>query len=140
MKIYFRPLSKGEIYCCSLKSAKDLFKNTAVKLNFTYGGREFSKGLQHPIYRYAKRNVKGKVIAYTTISLREESPLLNFFELKESEYPQELREEFETKLLPEFYRIYNLCLENQSLVADTVLALVEMFDNKLILHKKNIKY
>ncbi len=30
MEVNVKPLNKGEVYCCSLKSAKKLFKNTSV--------------------------------------------------------------------------------------------------------------
>ena len=41
MKINARPLNEGETFVCSMKKAKEMFKNTDVHLNFAYYTRDY---------------------------------------------------------------------------------------------------
>lgn len=140
MKIYYRQLNKGEIYCCSVKKAKELFKETEAKLNFTHGGNEFEKNLEHPMYRYAKKVVKGKVIAHAIFMSGYDEALINFLGLPYFEYSQNLQKEFEENYLPEFYNLYIAQKNDQKMIPLSKLMIVELIDGKLKLHRTNLKY
>ena len=139
MKVDVRPLNKGETYCCSVKQAKYLFRETQVSLNFAFTGREFKTVYEHPIYHFVNRNIKGKIIAYAWIGVREANALLNFFSLKESEFSNDLKEEFELKFLSQFYDLYIKQLSDQSPIhVQRIFMCVELFNGKLIKHTATI--
>ena len=113
---------------------------TDVQLNFTYGSNGFNKRLQHPVYRYANKEVVGKVIAYTILYLRQKDTLLNFFKIKEEEYSQELKKGFDEKFLPQFYDYYWENLRNQSILVGSKMLLIELLNGKLKKHETILKY
>jgi len=137
MNINIRPLNKGETYCCSVSIAKEIFKNTQVKLNFTKCGNEFKNGFEHPIYRYARKTVKGQVIAYFTNTSREKSPLINFFSIKQDIYPDDLKKKFNELFLPEFYNLYSKKISDNALIESISIVIVELYDENIIMHIKN---
>ena len=140
MEIKKRPLNKGETFCCSMKKAKEVFRDTKIYLNFAYLGRHHSTFAETPDGYYWARNVKGRVISEMQTSSGRERPILSFYVLKETNFPAELRDEFEQKYLPEFYRLYQELLSDQSLKITTKLMLVEYFDGQLKLHETTLHW
>ena len=140
MDIKTRPLNKGETFCCSFKKAKEIFKDTEVFLNFAYTGRHFSTFAETPDGYYWARNVKGKVICEMLTSSGKERPILSFYVLKEKNFSDELKDEFEQKCLPEFYRLYKELLNDHVLAQNTKMMLVEFFDGKLKLHETTLQW
>ncbi len=135
MEVNVRPLNKGETFCCSVKKVKELFKETSVHLNFAYLGRDFATFAETPDRYYWTRNVKGKIIVSIQMHSRQEKPILSFYVLKERDFPVELKNEFEQKYLPEFYRLYIELFNDKSLTSTTKFMLVEYIDGKLKLHE-----
>lgn len=140
MEIKKRPLNIGETFCCSMKKAKETFKDTNIFLNFAYVGRHFSTFAESPDGYYWHRNVKGRVICSMQTFSGQERPLLCFHVLNEKNFPVELKDEFEQKYLPEFYRLYQTLLNDQSLITTHKLMLVEFIDGKLKLHETVLKW
>lgn len=138
MKINFVPVNKGETYCCSLRKLKEVFKNTSVVVCFAHGDSVFHKGLQHPIYRYVDKYVKGKVLVCIECYLRQIDPLICFYRLKVEECSTEIINQFEECFLPKIYDFYTKQLNNQDITGKTKLMLVELLNGKLKLHETTL--
>lgn len=138
MEIKIRPLNKGEIFPCSIRSAKKVFSDTPVILNFAYTSRIYGTFSHTPPAYYLKNKINGTVIASSCIHPREKQILLSFFVLKETQYTDELRKEFESKYLLEFYKLYKEMLDNTTLNEKAILMLVELVDDKLKSHLINL--
>lgn len=134
MKVYFRPLNSNEIFPCSVRKAKEIFKDTEVDLNFAYGCRIYGVFANTPPAFYLKNKIKGRVIATITMYPRVESININFFVIKAKDYNAQLQKEFEEKYLMEFYRLYESMLNDSTLNNKGVSMLVELIDGKLKLH------
>lgn len=139
MEIGVRPLNKGECYCCSIKKAKEIFKDTEIDLCFSLGGRTCRKEKRDNGTSYLKHYVKGVVVAKMYAHHKVARNMLYFYTIKESEYPKELQKEFESKYLPEFYRLYMSQLTSIDLTGATRLMLVELLDGKLKLHETTVQ-
>ena len=132
MKVYFRPLNSNEVFPCSVRKAKEVFKDTKVDLSFAYGGRTLS--LSKNPSMSLNHKIKGSVIAYADIYPRVESININFFVIKAKDYNAQLQKEFEEKYLMEFYRLYESMLNDSTLNNKGTLMMVELIDGKLKLH------
>lgn len=135
MEIKKRPLNTGETFCCSMKEAKEVFKDTAVFLDFAYLGRDYGTFARTPDRYYLQRKVTGRIVAHMNMYSKDKRPIIGFYVLKEKDFPSELRTEFEQKYLPEFYRLYNELFDDQSLISTTKQMMVELVDGKLKLHE-----
>jgi len=140
LEVKTKPLNAGETFCCSMKKAKELFNGTAVFLNFAYLGRDFATFAETPDRYYWKKSVKGRIIVSAQMRSREERPIISFYVLREKDFSAELKAEFEQKYLPEYYRLYQELLNDQSLTITTKLMLVELFDGKLKLHETTLRW
>jgi len=140
MEIHCRPLNSGEMFCCSAKKAKDIFKDTEIHIDFAYLGRDFSTFAETPDAYYCKRCVKGRVIASLFMQSNNKKAILSFYVLKESMFSYELKKEFEQVHLPEFYRLYQNLINDHTLSRSNVLMLVELIDGKLKLHETALKW
>lgn len=134
MKVYFRPLNSNEIFPCSVRKAKEIFRNTDVTLSFAYGCRIYGAFLNTPPAFYLKNKIKGRVIADTTMYPRLKNMHISFFVIKAKDYNAQLQKEFEEKYLMEFYRLYESMLNDSTLNNKGVSMLVELIDGKLKLH------
>ena len=140
MEVKVRPLNRGETFSCSVKTAKEMFKNTDVYLNFAYLGRDYRTWAETPDAYYWKRNVNGRIIAKMQTRSGEARPILCFFVVKESAFPLECKIEFEQKYLPEFYRLYETMFHEDSRCRNTKLMITEYIDNKLKLHETSLHW
>lgn len=134
MEIKTRPLNKGEIFPCSFKSAKSVFKDTAVTLNFGYTSRIYGTFARTPDAFYLKNKIGGSVIAAMSMYPRQENPLLCFYVLKKESFPSQLQKEFESKYLFRFYDFYQKLLKDNTLNDKEMLMLVELLGGTLKLH------
>ena len=134
MRIEVRVLNKGEVFPCSIKKAKELFKNTALVLNFAKYGRVFGTFSNTPDKFYVKHNVKGTVVAASYMSCGVESSMISFYVLKATEYSNVLKEKFETEFLPEFLRLYETIRYRNEEKNITNLLLIELVNNELKTH------
>ncbi|MDR1939361.1 MAG: hypothetical protein LBQ40_01015 [Clostridiales bacterium] len=114
MEFNIRAHNKNEMLCCSVKAAKAVFKDTAIHLDFACFAKHFRMDYEDPVRRYVKKNIKGKVICALNMGIREESPILSFYLLKEQDFSNELKAEFEENHLPDFYKTYINHLKEQS--------------------------
>lgn len=134
MKVYFRPLNSNEIFPCSVRKAKEIFRNTDVTLSFAYGCRIYGAFLNTSPAFYLKNKIKGRVIADTTMYPRLKNMHISFFVIKAKDYNAQLQKEFEEKYLMEFYRLYESMLNDSTLNNKGISMLVELIDGKLKLH------
>ena len=138
MRVVKRNINKGEVFPCTFKTAKSIFNNTDVELNFACYGRDFGTFANTPDRFYVKHNVKGKVVAAMYIRNKYPNPLLNFYVLKSAEYSDELRVVFERDCLQEFYSLYNRASAGE-LTQETHLMLVALYNGKLVIHKTSYR-
>ena len=139
VEVRIRPLNQGEGYACTVKRVKELFKDTDIYVSYSMGGRTCGKEKRDNGTSYLKHHVKGIVIAGLYAHHKVARCTLYFYTIKESEYPKELQKEFESKYLPEFYRLYMSQLTSTDLTGPTRLMLVELLDGKLKLHETTVQ-
>ena len=135
MKINARPLNEGETFVCSMKKAKEMFKNTDVHLNFAYYTRDYGTFAETQDRYFVKKNITGRVVASMYMHSGYKSPILSFYVIGKNNFCDELRVEFEQKYLPEFYKLYQTMLKDDGLIINTKLMLVEYVNNELKLHE-----
>ena len=108
MKLRVRNLNKNEMFCCSIKEVKDVFKDCDVSVWFFH--RSYCSDTI-----YLEPKMEGKVIAHFGIThtsggigTRDHTPvaILNFYVLKKYEMSSELHQEFVEKILPKIYEGY----------------------------------
>jgi len=104
MKVKTRPLNNGETFACSIKKAKDTFKDTPIYLSFAYLGRDFSTFEETPDWYFYKKNIRGRVLSSMQMSENYPEPILGFYVIKEKLWGSELQDEYENKLLPAYLR------------------------------------
>ena len=78
MKIDSRPLNKGETFCCSMRAAKELFRNYNITLNFSYLGRDFGTFAETPDRYYVERNVKGRIVSSLYMRTNDKNAILSY--------------------------------------------------------------
>lgn len=135
MEVHVRTLNAGETFCCSIKKAKEIFRETSVRLDFAYFGRSYAARTETSPAYYLKRDIQGRIISKMSMCIGEKSPLLSFFILKKEFFSSELKNEYEQKYLPEFYHFYQENLNDSSLLNIQKFILVEFLNEKLKLHK-----
>jgi len=135
MKVSVRPLNKGETFCCSIKRAKELFKETPMHLNFSYYGRDFCAFAESPSWYFYKKRVRGRVLSFIQLSENYPHPLLSFYVVKEVNFGPELKKQYEEKFLPEYLRLYKEMTDIQQPIGIEKIMLVELIDGKLVLHE-----
>lgn len=138
MKIQIRPLNKGETFCCSVRAAKEMFKNTDINLNFAFYSRDYGTFAHSPDAYYLKNNIKGRVIAALYAHNKTTHTNLSFYVIKKNEFTQKIIEDFEKSFLPKFYDFYHNHLQIESLSDKTAMMLVELYKHQLIMHIKKI--
>ena len=138
MEVKTCPLNRGEIVCCAIKDAKEIFKDTKVSLNFALSyARTYSAEERTKDYSYSKRNIKGCVIcsADAVSTAVGSNASVWFYALKQDNYTEELRKEFTQKCLPQIYSVCMEVLNNNTVQDISMRALVELYNGKLIFHK-----
>ena len=130
MVVYVISGSRGEMFCCSLKKVKQIFRETDVIINFSALGRRYG----NRNYTFRKEKIKGKIIFSTYFSNQKANPILSFYLIKEEECTAELREEMETKYLPLLYTEYCRFLNDQTLISNHTFICIELFEGKLYYH------
>ena len=135
MKIISRPLNKGEVFPCSFKKAKDIFKDTDIILSFSCHSRDFGTFANTPDRFYVDKNVRGKIIAASYMNPGIAKTMLKLYVLKNSEYPEEFRIQFEQECLPKFHKLYKslvACKDDSSII---YFMFVEFVDKQLKIHQ-----
>ena len=135
MRISSRPLNKGETLCCSIRRAKDFFKDTDVELSLGDGCRDFAVLARADVWHYCDKTIKGRVVASMETCANLEDPYMRFYVLKETEYSEELRREFEEKHLPQYMRLYKEMLNLPETALNHRKLLTELYQGKLIAHE-----
>lgn len=139
MEIKIRPLNEGELFPCSYKRAKELFKNTSVVLNFAYTSRVYGTFENTKDKFYLKNKIQGKIISSMYMYPRQAKPLLNFYVIKKSDFTSNLQNEFEKKYLPAFYDLYQVLSNANDQNTNTTLLMVELLGERLILHQLKLR-
>ena len=139
MEIKSRPLNSGEVFPCSYSEAKKMFLNTPIILNFAYTSRVYGTFLNTPDYFFAKKNIKGTVIASMYMRPLETRPMLCFYVLKEHQYSNQLRKEFEDMYLNLFLEFYSSLAICDGDTRDIHLMLVELKNNCFLVHQTKYK-
>ena len=135
MEVMVNRGSNGEVHCCSVKKAKEIFRETEVDLNFGWLGKYYFKGgRSDKVYNFVKKIIQGKIIFSTYFSNQKANPILSFYLIKEEECTAELREEMETKYLPLLYTEYCRFLNDQTLISNYTFICIELFEGKLYYH------
>ena len=135
MKVDVRPLNKGETFCCSVKRAKEMFKDTEVHLNFAFFGRIYGTFAETPDAYFMKKNIRGQVVSAMYIYSGVAASMLSFYVVKQNEFPHILKVRYETAFLPEIFRIYQEQMKKNALINQVKLVLVEVYQNQLIMHE-----
>ena len=126
--------NRGETYICSVKRAKEVFRETEVHLDFGYFSKYFSLRNAYYEYFYCRKNIKGKIVFSTHQGLRKLDPLYFFYLQKEQECSEGLKKEFEEKYLPQLYALYKQYSGDDRLIAEYHFICVELYNGKLKLH------
>ena len=134
MKFTSRPLNRGEIFPCSSKSAKDMFKDTTIHLHFANISRDFGTFANTFDYFYVRKNVSGQIIASMYMYPIQEHPILSFYVLKQKEYPYRLQQEFEHMVLPQILSFYHERRCDTINKERTKVLLVELIDKTFAMH------
>ena len=133
MKIYSRPLNPGETFACSMQKAKEKFHDTPVILNFAYYSRVYGTFFNTPESYYVKKNIQGIVVCSTHMYSKQNSPVLNFYAIKNEMYSQRLQSEFSEKYLGLLYDLY-LSLYQDNDMQKKYFLLIELHSGKLKKH------
>ena len=140
MKIDSRPLNKGETFCCSMRAAKELFRNYDITLNFSCYGRDFGTFAETPDRYYVERNVKGRIVSSLYMRTNDKSAILSFYVLKEENYSPELRTQYEKEFLPEHLKMYKeLTKDPGAKKVDDKIMLVTLKDGKFNLYETTLR-
>ena len=136
MKVYTKMINKGEVFCCSVKDVKSIFNDTAIILNFgALGSRDFKPWHSALNPGYFNKNITGIVIAGLKMCNRQEDPIFSFFVLRQEEWTNELRKEFNEKYLTQLHKFYTEMFNSTSpIYGPEVFKCVELRDKQLILH------
>ena len=138
MDIKSRPLNKGEIYGCSFKKAKEIFKDTDIHLSYGVGGRYFGYFLGTPLATYCNKHLFGRVIASMGVCANIQATTVTFYALKKTEFSEELQCEFEEKILPRYLKVFN----EVSNLGETTLVykylITALYKGKLVYHEVNM--
>lgn len=132
MYVEYRPCNANEKFPCSVKKAKDVFRDTEVTLNFS---RSFGTFLNSPSAFFLKKQILGRVVASMYMTPGRKRPLLSFFVCKSCDMSEKLRREFEDVYLQECYSFYKEFVDMLDLTSPTYLMVVELLEGKLKSHK-----
>ncbi len=135
MKIYSRPINEGETFCTSIKAAKNIFKNTEVKLCFGEFSREYNPYKNEIGYGYYKKNILGTVVAKMVLHPGVNCPLLCFYVINSKDISIELINTFQNDILQQLLEIYNQFILNNSLLQKNTVIWVEWRNDKFNIHK-----
>lgn len=138
MEVKIRTLNKGETFCCSVKCAKSIFKNTDVFLNFAFLGRDYSTFAHTTDAYYLKNKIKGRIVASLYAHSKTEKSILSFYVLKQCDFSQELKKQFELIYMPKLLDLYHAQLKKGGFSDHTKKMLIELYNGQLIFHEYNI--
>ena len=93
MKIRTRVLNPGETFCCRISSFKKYFSETTLVGHFADLGREYAVFLNSFEDTYLKKNVKGYVIASTTMCCLYDEPAVCFYAIPKQYFDEKKKEE-----------------------------------------------
>lgn len=134
MKVLSRPLNKGETFPCSIRSAKELFRDTDVILNFSHAGRTYGTFVNTPDMFYCRNNIRGIVLSSMYMYAGNHDAMLSFFVVKSNEFNYDLQKEYESKFLPQYLQLYKSLVSDEPHNSVTTVMLVELVDKVLKLH------
>ena len=135
MEIKIRPLNKGETFCCSVKCAKSFFKTTEILLNFAFSGRDYSTFAHTKDSYYLKSKIKGRVVASLYAHSKTEKSILSFYVVKQNDFSQNLKNQFELIYMPKLVDFYHSQLKREDLSDHTKMILIELYCGQLFLHE-----
>ncbi len=135
MKIYYRTLNAGETFCTSMKNAKDVFKNTGVKLCFGEFRRKYDPYENEIGVGYYKRNIRGQVVANMILEQGVNSPLLKFYVVKSGNISNSTKNDFENNVLYRIREIYNKFIIDDALKQRTTIIWVELLNDEFHIHQ-----
>lgn len=140
MRMLSRPLNKGETFCCSMRTVKELFREHNITLDFSYLGRDFGTFAETPDRYYVERNVKGRIVSSLYMRTNDKNAILSFYVLKEQNYSPELKKQYEKEFLPEYLRMYKeLTKDPEAKKIDDKMMLVTLKDGKFNLYETTLK-
>ena len=87
MEVMVNRGSNGEVHCCSVKKAKEIFRETEVDLNFGWLGKYYFKGgRSDKVYNFVKKIIQGKIIFSTYFSNQKANPIQHFRIVKQIQF------------------------------------------------------
>ena len=138
MNVFVRPLNKGETFCCSVRKAKEVFKDTEVSLGFAVI-RDYAVFMGTKLDTYFNKNVRGRVLATMDLLEGQTSTSIGFYVVKEKSFPTELKQEFEQVYLLKFYEFYQRHANTQSVIRREHIMLVTLLKGELKLYEAVLK-
>ena len=134
MQKHMRATNKGETHCCSIKDIKKFFGNTLANVSFDFAERGFDP-YEFRIEKYVNKKIKGKIVCDLHTCTRDAEPWLSCNVIKEKDYSEDLRKKFVAECLPELHKFYEKHHNDTTLMRKEVLMLIELFENKFIMHE-----
>lgn len=131
MKVLSRPVNKGETFPCSFRSAKELFKDTDVTLNFS---RTYGTFVNTPDMFYCRNNIRGIILSSMYMYAGNHDAMLSFYVVKSNRFNRDLQTEYESEFLPQYLQLYKRLVVAGPHNSETTVMLVELVDNALKLH------
>ena len=131
MKVVVRSLNSGETFPCTVKSAKSIFHQTEVTLNFAKYGRDFGTFSNTPDNFFVQRHVKGHIIASMYAHVGVTKAMLSFYVIKQKDYGLSQIQRFEEECLPRFYDFYNKIIKSNDIFGACYIMLAELLDGNL---------
>lgn len=132
--------NRKEMFPCSKKKIKEIFKNTLIDIRFEH--EIFLDDNNDTCYKYIKNSVKGTVIADVLLGIRQPNPLLSIYALKKGEFSDALVNQVENIYLNKILDIYMKLLHDID-STDTYIKtyiILEFLDNKLKMHVAELNF
>lgn len=108
-------------------------------MDFSYLGRDYATFEYTADAYYMKHNIKGRVLASFYMKENYPEPILSFYVVRSTDiYTDDMREEFESKYILEFRRLYFEMTNIERITGKTKLMLVELLNGKLKLHETTL--
>ena len=108
-----RALNNMELYCCNMKSLKNIFKDRDVDVSF--GSFQYSRNMtRNSLYHFPKGKGKIVVLALFTVEKRREGYMgftncsrLSIQSIDKNSVPNNLQERFEKEALPKMVEFFD---------------------------------
>lgn len=132
MKINYLSVNRNQLYCMSVKKAKEYFKDTDLSIFFCSNARFSFESFR--ISKYSKE-IKGQIICVLIANSGSSFGQIDFYAISKAQFSDTVKKEFTNELLPELYAFYDEQKNDKTMIKKEWLFIVELQNEKLIKHK-----